>query len=70
MFVTFVAVAFVFLTIVVCSGVVGTSSGTRELLDQNTKLTWQLKAKQDELDEMKQDVRDGLLPCNGLKEKP
>lgn len=40
-----------------------------ELMGRNNELTWQLKYKQDELDMLKQDIQDGLVPCT-TKEKP
>lgn len=40
-----------------------------ELVGRTDELTWQLKYKQDELDMLKQDIQDGLVPCT-TKEKP
>jgi len=34
-----------------------------ELVTRNNELTWQLKYSHDELEELRQDEKDGLVPC-------
>jgi hypothetical protein len=48
------------------SGSLFTSDGRpsyETLLGENTELTHQLQAKQLELEDIKQDIKDGLVPC-------
>lgn len=40
----------------------------QELVDKNNELTWQIDAKELELQDIRQDIQDGLVPCNKSKE--
>jgi hypothetical protein len=69
-FLVVIGFVMVFITLAIFGGVFTPSAGPsyQELVDSNNKLTWQLQAKQFELDDIKQDIKDGLVPCT--KEKP